>query len=251
MGTTIYARATLFGALVLGPGIGIARDTSSATHTLTHADAAKQIGQQLGLPLSNDRNQLYGLFPEIFPGGYEGREDVSYPNRITTLEEAVVTLVRWAGWDTVRYDTARAKQVAPFVSPQGFPYYKPDPTPRSIPYVAVALSKGLLTEADLPKLRKPIGSEDLRDLTAKARELTDLPQGDLAMTSSVTAPWRNALLPTNDPRLVVLKPGFKDYKALKGTTSTYIDLNAPNIRIYNEGSKLSGAKQDYFPLGSL
>lgn len=214
---------------------------------LTHADAAKQIGAQLGIKMNNDRNQLYGLFPEIFPGGYEGREDEPYPNHVTTLEEAVVTLVRWAGWDTVRYDQEKAKLAAPYVSPQGFPYYKPEPTKRSIPYVAVALEKALISPSDLPKLRSQINSNQLANLTKLAKVISENPP-EIRPVSPVPD---HVDLPTSDQRLMVIRPGFMNYSALSGSTSTIVDLNAPNLRIYNAGSKLSGAKQDYFPLGTL
>ena len=56
---------------------------------------------------------------------------------------------------------------------------------------------------------------------------------------------------TNDPRLIVLEPGFRDYDALSRTNATIIDLAAPNVRIFNSGSTIANGKQDYFPLGTL
>jgi len=120
---------------------------------MDRAEAALRIANNLGIAHGKDSKNLYGLYPDVFPGGYSGTLDLSLSDKQATLEQVVVTLVRWSGWDTVHYDTRIVDSVKAFVTPEGFPFYGPDPTPRSIPYVVVALQKGLITNETLKILR--------------------------------------------------------------------------------------------------
>jgi hypothetical protein len=144
---------------------------SPQVNTVTRASVALRLADDLKIPHSADEKQLYGLFPIVFPGGYNGVTDLTYYDKVATFETVVVAIVRWAGWDTVHYDQAVADQVKPFVTPEGFPYYQPDPTPRSIPYIVAALSRGLITKADLPHLREPIAIPDVDRLAATAQRI--------------------------------------------------------------------------------
>ena len=122
--------------------------------TITRADAALYIAEKLNIEHTNDPKTLYGLAFNVFAGDYIDNIDVSSYNKKMTLEVLIVTLVRYKGWNTVEYDTSKIDKVSNYVTKEGYPFYSPDPTPRSIPYVIVALDKGLLKEEELNYLKK-------------------------------------------------------------------------------------------------
>ena len=126
--------AVAFGALVLH-----SQERTAPPASVTRAAAALRIAEDLGIRHGANPGDLYELFPDVFPGGYDGKADRAYPDKEATLENIVVALVRWAGWDTVHYSESLASQVKPYVTAEGFPFYGPEPTPRSIPYVVGAL----------------------------------------------------------------------------------------------------------------
>jgi len=221
-----------------------------SSKAMTHAEAAKQIGQQLGLPMSSDSETLYGLFPDPFPGGYEGTVDLAYPDHEMTWEHALVVLVKWAGWDTVNYSRQLVPAVQPYVTPEGFPYYKFTPTPRSIPYIVAALSAGLITVDELPKLRTNISTDELHALTDHIKSIREK---GMASRQEPPKGIPHLLFPTNDARFAVAEPGFNDYDKIGRIPlpGALLDLNAPGIRLFNMGSPFQSGKQDYFPLGPL
>jgi hypothetical protein len=222
-----------------------------ANPPLDRGEAALRMAKVLGLAYNERRDRLHGLFPGIFPGGYEGVEDLAYPELPATLETLIVSLVRWAGWDTVHYEAALEQEVLPFVSPEGFPYYAPDPTPRSIPYVIVALSNGLLERRQLPRLREPVGPLDVdffanraRGIVSRKKSFTPLSLGERGV--------KEALARLQSPKqLLVLQSGFSEYERLEGLKNPILDLSGPSLRLYNSGSSYEGGKQVYFPLGPL
>jgi len=52
-------------------------------------------------------------------------------------------------------------------------------------------------------------------------------------------------------QLVVVPTGFSHYELLHGLTNRILDLNSPNLRLYNSSSPLASGKQDYLLLGPL
>jgi len=218
---------------------------------MDRAAAALDIANDLGIRHNNDPNQLYGLFPEIFPGGYDGTVDVSFHQKEATFEHVVVALVRWSGWDTVHYDATEIDRVSKYVSPEGFPYYSPDPTPRSIPYIIVALRRGLIEEGLLPKLRMPVTAQDIDSLCAKAKELAAREDILPPLTLDDAGMKHLADAKQHPGQLVLLPTGFNHYEVLKNLPNRILDLNAPSLRLFNGSDSLASGKQDYFPLGPL
>lgn len=231
---------------------GVLQDKPAyAASTLTRAQAAQALAQNLNITLTQDANELYGLFPGVFPGGYDGTFDVAYPKEVATLEHIIVSLVRWAGWDTVHYDNRIVPRVKPFVTPEGFPFYAPDPTPRSIPYIVVAMSKGLIKESDLPALRTPVALERITELSTLAKRIrVSRPLlHPLVLDTAVKLKLDQAR--KNSEQLIILPVGFHNYAALEGLSNRILDLNAPGLRLFSGRSSLRDGKQDYFPLGAL
>ena len=223
----------------------------TACAQMTRADAALRIATNLEIPHNDDPKTLYGLFPGVFPGAFNGAADVSEYQKRATLENIVVAVVRWVGWDTIHYDSATAQTVAPYVSPEGFPYYAPDPTPRSIPYIAVALKFGLLTSGDLPQLRRFVNNERIDRLCTKAQAIN---QARPLLTPMMLD--ENGMAKLKETRiqpgqLLILPLGFSRYEKLTGLPNRVLDLNAPNLRLFNAGSSFATGKQDYFPLGAI
>lgn len=240
----LTARCTLTILLIAGAQTAWAEN-------LTRGEAARELGEALGIPLKGNETNLYGLFPGIFPGGYDGTFDVSYHDHPATLETIVVSLVRWTGWDTVHYDTRLVSVVKPYVTPEGFPFYAPDPTPRSIPYVIVALNKGLISRADLPKLRSPVSAVQIRHYADAAKAIRSSAKIRSPLLLDAAGEKYIEEARQNSAQLIVLPSGFRNYALLKGLSNRILDLNAPSLRIFNSASSLSGGKQDYFPLGPL
>lgn len=220
-------------------------------HSLTRAGAALRLADDLKIPHNGDEKQLYGLFPAIFPGGYDGTLDLSYSDKTATLETVVVAIVRWAGWDTVHYDQATAEQVTQFVTPEGFPFYQPDPTPRSIPYIVVALSRGLIAKTDLPRLRQPVTLELIDKLAASAKALRETEPVTLPLVLDAAGMKSVATAKPNPGQLLIVPRGFSDYSELAGLPNRILDFNASSLRLFNETSQFADGKQEYFPLGPL
>lgn len=223
----------------------------STVSAMDRAAAALRIAQDLGLPHSSDPKNLYSLFPGIFPGGYNGTVDVSLYREEATIENVVVALIRWTGWDTVHYDTQLIGTVTPYVTRTGFPYYAPDPTPRSIPYIIVALQNKLITNSDLPRLRSAVSDQEIDYLCRKAKELSmnrpivpPLMLDDSGLNQLDSAKH-------NPQQVLILPTGFAHYDLLQNLPNRFLDLNAPSLRIFNSSCALSKGKQDYFPLGPL
>ncbi len=225
--------------------------SAQSSAALDRAAAALRIANDLGIPHNNDPKELYGLFPKVFPGGYNGELDVSYYQKETTWEHVVVALVRWSGWDTVHYDIAEIDRVKPYVSPEGFPYYSPDPTPRSIPYVIVALRRGLISDPLLRSLRKSVTAEDIDSLCERVKKLAA--QEDILPTLTLDAGGMQHLSDAkkHPGQLVLLPTGFTHYEVLGDLPNRILDLNSPSLRLFNGSDSLANGKQDYFPLGPL
>ena len=218
---------------------------------MDRAAAALRIASDLGLSHTNDRTTLYGLFPAMFPGGYEGDSDVTYYYKEATLENVVVALVRWTGWDTIHYDLHLVSEVKPFVSPLGFPYYKPDPTPRSIPYVVVALQRNLIPRDDLPKLRSPVTETQIDELCSNAKHLLSKQAITPPLILDDEGIKHIDEVRTNPQQVIIIPTGFSRYDLIRDLPNRFIDLNAPSLRLFNAQSGLSNGRQDYFPLGPL
>lgn len=225
--------------------------SAHAASAMDHAAAALQIANDLGIPHNSDRAKLYGLYPVVFPGGYDGRTDTTLYQQETTWEHVVVALVRWTGWDTVHYDPADIDRVKAYVSPKGFPTYLPDPTPRSIPYIVVALHRGLIMSSLLPNLRKPVTTADINLLCEKVKELKS--KEDIIPALMLDEAGMKHLVDAkkNPGQVIVIPTGFNHYEALANLPNRILDLNAPSLRLYNAGDILAAGKQDYFPLGPL
>lgn len=239
----MFRNVLLAGVAVLGfPSLQIATAE-------THAEAALIIANELDIPTTNDWTDLYGLFPAIFPGGYNGVVDFAYYDREATLEHVVVALVRWAGWDTVNYDKSMVSRVGDYVTPEGFPFYEPAPTPRSIPYVITAITAGLIEEDDLEALRKPVTGKQIRELAKRAKALYASPNTEAA--AEPTLNLRGLEYPTNQARFGLLRPGFTNYAALEALPGSVFDMAGPELRLFTPGSMLGDGHQTYFPLGPL
>ena len=236
----------LFTVLLFGAHGGLAYGAP-----LTRAEAAQALAQNLELPVTKDENSLYGLFPGVFPGGYDGTIDRAYPKEVATLEHIIVSLVRWAGWDTVHYDKRTVAKVKAFVSPEGFPFYAPDPTPRSIPYIVVALNKGLIKESDLPLLRAPVARERIAELSGRTKQIRLSRPLLHPLVLDTAGMLKLDQARRNSEQLIILPVGFHDYSRLEGLSNRILDLNAPGLRLFSGRSSLRGGKQDYFPLGPL
>ncbi len=230
--------------------IGVIVSMSSAS-AMDRAEAALRIANDLSIPHGNDPENLYGLFPTIFPGSYDGTLDVSLSRTQATVEQLVVVLVRWNGWDTVHYDTRLISTVKPFVTPEGFPYYSPDPTPRSIPYIIVALQKGLISTETLKRLRSAVTGDEIDQTCETAKKLAvNSPIVPALILDDIGIQHIKEARKTPD-QLVVIPTGFSHYELIRELPNRILDLNAPNLRLYNSSSSLANGKQDYFPLGAL
>lgn len=219
---------------------------------ILQADAARIVAKELNIPSNNERENLYGLWPNLWPGGYEGVVDTAYPERELTLEVLLVALVRWNGWDTVDYDQELVPVVAGHVSPDGVPYYKFSPSPRSIPYVVAAIKHGLIAVEDVPRLQTLISAADTRFLVLKALSLHDMPLSPYPAPSPAPEDSLDGVTyPTHESRLAVLMPGFNDYKSLDKLPGRILDLAGPEVRLFNAGARLSHGRQAYLPLGPL
>jgi hypothetical protein len=238
----------LWGVLIVGYGLPIPGNGA----TITRADAALRMAQRLRIAdVNNKANELYGLYPGIFPGGYDGKADITMHDQPATMETVLVAIVRWAGWDTVRYDTRIAGKVKPYVSPEGFPFYAPDPTPRSIPYVVVALEKHLIQEQDLPRLRTPIDYPEIDVLCRRAQAQKAVSGSRLPLILDKAGIAELTSSRPDPSRLLILPGGFSQYTLLRGLRNRIVDLNTSSVRIFDGGSLFEDGKQDYFPLGPL
>lgn len=215
---------------------------------MPQADAAKIMAQQLGIQTNSEREKIWGMWPSIWPGGYETTFDIAYPEKTATYETAIVSIVRWAGWDTVAYDRTHFDEIKKYASPEGFPHYKHSPSPRSIPYIAAAISAGLIAPGDVVNLQKPIDANAIKALATRAAQIKQTSKS-VAAAPSIAA--TGVEYPTNEARLAVLKPGFHDYGKFDGTSTRILDLGGPEIRLFTPGSQMAGGKQNYFPLGPL
>ena len=236
-------------SFVLILSIGFCYTTASAAEEepITRADAALYIAEALEIPHTDDPQNLYGLAYNIFPGDYDGKNDITNYDKEMTLEIAIVTLVRYAGWGIVQYDQEVAERVEQYVTPEGFPYYQPDPTPRSIPYVVVALNKGLLYEAELPALRDIIGYDDLNiyiDRLLKIESETE--QSKIFVPETLAGEADNG-----KNEFVIINANVKEDESLYSGEDTILDFRSSGLRIYRGMTGVSGEKQNYFPLGPL
>ncbi len=222
---------------------------------LTRAEAALIIAEHFHLQHSQDPHDLYGLFQGIFPGGYDGTANFSYYDKPLTTEVLTVVLVRQAGWDVIHYDHSLAAKVSNFVSPDGFPYYGPEPTPRSIPYITVALEHRLLTREELPDLKRPIGTRQLHDFLTRIDNVqlnvNPRPTELLLNRSAVSGKRIDKIPPHSGSELIVVPRGMPSGSLPAGLTNPVLDFRAPNPRLFSGPSSLSTGNQDYFPLGAL
>ena len=214
---------------------------------LTRAEAALQIAESLAIQHTNDPEKLYGLAYGIFPGDYDGKNDVSNYDKPMTKEIAVVTLVRHSGWNTVQYSKTIAKKVEKYVSPEGFPHYQPDPTPRSIPYITVAYEKGLISDSDLPDLTKPCGKAEIKRLIEKYKEITQEKQSDVLLVPKSSAKEAK----NGKADFVIMDNSIGEDESLYSGEDIVFDMRSAGLRLYRGKTGVSGWRQNYFPLGAL
>jgi hypothetical protein len=242
-------------SIVLVPYFALGSRTAHAEDSLTRAEAALIIAQRLNLPHTDDPRTLHGLFNKPFPGGYDGRRDLTYYDKPLTTEVLTVVLVHHSGWDVIRYSESAAKRVAPFVSPEGFPFYGPDPTPRSIPYIAVALERGLLQASELPSLRKPIGRATLLRYLDRYRQISSVSQilpPTMTVDSTMIKNGRiTAVKPLYPSQMIVLPRGVPAGPLPNTWRNPILDFRGPNVRLFSGPVSIGTGAQDYFPLGAL
>jgi hypothetical protein len=234
---------------------GLGSNTARAEDSLTRAQAALIIARSLNLPHTDDPQTLYGLFNKPFPGGYDGRQNITYYDKPLTTEVLTVVLVHYSGWDVIRYSEWAAKRVAPFVSPEGFPYYGPDPTPRSVPYIAVALERGLLQAAELPSIREPIGRSKLLRYLNRYRQISSVSQilpPTMAIDKTMIKNGRiSPVKPLYPSQIIVLPRGVPTGPLPNTWRNPILDFRGPNVRLFSGPVSIGTGAQDYFPLGAL
>ena len=218
-----------------------------AADELTRAEGALIIAETLDIPHTDDPEMLYGLAFGVFPGDYDGKTDITNSSLPMTTEIAITVLVRYSGWNTVQYDRVLAEDVLPYVTQEGFPYYAPDPTPRSVPYIVVAMEKGLLKADELSTLTDSIGESNLRELLERYQKIESAPHSKvlyLPLNSSEEAA-------DGFPQFIIMDADIEEGNNLSNGEDTVIDYRASGLRIYRGDTGISGKHQDYFPLGAL
>jgi hypothetical protein len=235
--------------------VQLTRVSAAENKTYTRAEAALDLATHFHLPHSDDPHTLYGLLHGVFPGGYDGKIHLSFHDQPCTLEVLIVALVRHMGWNILHYSPKLAEEVRPFVSPEGIPWYGPDPTPRSIPSVVVALEKGLLRREHLGDLRKPLTRADALAylgkldnhgaFTAKTEPTRWLTIEECENSHSLLAS------PPDAAQLLVIPREAQCGDLLAELPNPILDLRAPGLRLRCGPSELNSGRQDYFPLGPL
>lgn len=215
--------------------------------TITRADAALYIAEKLNISHNDKPESLYGLAYGIFAEDYDGKNDITNYDKEMTLEVAIVTLVRYMGWNTVQYDKNLIEYVKPYVTQEGYPNYLPDPSPRSIPYVITALNYGLLNKSELKNLLNKIGYEELDVYISRLKNI----KINTTISKSIIQYNGSSSVKNNVGKLIVVNRGYNDDKSLANGENTILDLRANGVRLYSGRSNISNGKQDYFPLGPL
>lgn len=252
--TSIHKRFAILFALNLLTLIILVPQVCQAGE-FNRADAAQVIGKHFHLTMTDDPKTLYGLFDNVFPGGFDGANELSYSDQPITLEVATVVLIWCSGWDVVHYPADLAKKVQPFVTPEGFPYYGPDPTPRSIPFVVLALQKGLLKESELPTLRQNIGPDKLAELLTRFDQIQTQYKIETPfkiMTDEGFKDQKTFAATLDSPfQFVVVPHGLPPGELSGDLTNPVFDLRGSNPRLVQGSGLLRDGRQDYFPLGAL
>jgi hypothetical protein len=242
---------TLFLAILSLGNLSIAYANDSAA---TRADCAKMIGNTFGLNLTSDPKTLYGLLDNGFPAGYENSTSISMYKEPCTLEVLTVAIVQQSGISVIDYTQKDVENLKRWVSPRGIPYYAPDPTPRSIPFVKAALTYNILNASDLPKLKNQLSVKSATEFISFA--LTKL-KGKSVKNSGNTITLdtlsQAKSIAKNFRGLVLLSPQFPKGKLPPAlTTHLVLDLRSGTPRfLTNGGGTLGNGNQDYFPLGAL
>lgn len=214
---------------------------------VTRAEAALYIAEYLNIEHDNNEEKLYGLAYGIFPGDYDGKNDITNYDKEMTSEILLVVLVRYIGWDTVDYDKKIANILLDYVSPEGYPYYQPDPTPRSIPYIASAYSHGLVFENEFSSLREPIGYDTLKKYLIRLKTISEINEDNAFCLMP------NSMIETNQnaSELLLIDNNFKENKDLYSGEDVILDVRNSTLNIYRGKTNVSGSNQKYFPLGAL
>jgi len=228
---------------------------SPQQHVLSRAEAALVVAEHFHLTHTEDPTTLHGLVETAFPGGYDGLTTLSFHDQPTTWEVMTVVLVWNAGWDVVHYSEALAAEVRPFVTPEGYPFYGPDPTPRSIPFVCVAIERGLIERSDLARLRSGMTRTDIDTLFRRfdAISSTVRPIEPFVYAPANASASDLADVVTDGRQILVLRPGLQQRGRLWSDSfkNPVLDLRGPNPRLILGPSDLGHGGQDYFPLGAL
>lgn len=227
----------------------------SQANVYTRAEAALDIATHFKLPHTEDAQSLYGLAHTVFPGGYDGKDHLSYHDQPCTLEVLIVALVRYSGWDVLHYSSRLAEIVRPYVSPEGIPWYGPDPTSRSIPSVVIALEKGVLERERLGDLRKPISRAEALGYMRKLDDPVSLAKAVPPvrwLTVDECRDQKSLSASLTDASQMLVIPKEAPHGDLVGNLPNPImDLRAPGMRLLCGPTELNSGRQDYFPLGSL
>jgi hypothetical protein len=220
----------------------------------SRADCAKLIGNSFELALTSDPKTLYGLLDNGFPAGYENSTSISMYQEPCTLEVLTVAIVQQSGISVTDYTLKDVESLKRWVSPKGIPYYAPDPTPRSIPFVKAALTRGILKTSDLPRLKEQLTLKRASDFINYAlTKLQNIATKNSVSTIVLEAPAQVKTISKNFKGFVLLSPNFPKGK-LPDALSTHLvlDLRSGSPRLLtNGGGTLGNGNQDYFPLGAL
>lgn len=208
--------------------------------TITRTDAALYIAEKLNISHNDKPETLYGLAYGIFAGDYDGKNDITNYDKNMTLVVAIVTLVRYMGWNTVQYNKDLISGVKPYVSQEGYPYYLPDPTQRSIPYVITALDYGLLKKSELKNLLKNIGYDELDTYINRLKNI----KKEHTISDSIVKYNGTSSVKNNIGKLIIVNKGFDEDSNLANGENTILDLRANGVRLYSGSSNISNGKQE-------
>lgn len=210
--------------LLLLPSLGL---SAAPTPGMTEHEGSRIVAEAFGAQA--DGGSMHGLFPDVWPGYYDGTNYFPRASAELTLETLLVALVRIAELDAVHYDRSNVSDILQFASPEGVPTYLPAPSPRSVPFIAAALDAALIDRGDLARLRLPIGAAEVERLARQARSRYDasrdrLPQPLHIMLSD--RPQREA-----------------------ASTPSILTVTVPEFRLVDPGSRLARGTPLFFPLG--
>jgi hypothetical protein len=220
------------------------------------ADCALRLCEIFGYVPAGDRDSLYGMMG-TFPNAYDGTGHISLAEDVCTLEVAVVAAVWHSGIQTTDYNRLDVEGLLPFVSAEGVPWYGPDPSPRSIPFVHAALKVHLIDRNELSELRKPVTKARATSLLLAARLLSEAASATGGRASDEAWAFLSKAEDLEEfdsaARCVIVGRGYPPGPLPEILQSCLVlDLRGPAPRVLRHGGGRMGmGRQDYFPLGPL